>query len=188
MKQVCVNAATCSVTRSTTSGALLPTLTTAMPLARSISELPSTSTITPPPAAATYTGSTLPTPDATAAVRRSCSARDRGPGISVTSRRSWGRSGPPVAERSSSVVEPVVSVVMWRSRNGISDEDEWSPQYLPRRFRSRVGSGCLRRGHAARQHSGVEHGPAQGGHQLAEAGRVLEPERLPGRQRGSIGG
>ncbi len=69
-----MKAATCSVTRRTTSGALLPTLTTAIPLARSISELPSTSTITPPPAAATYTGSTLPTPEATAAARRSCSS------------------------------------------------------------------------------------------------------------------
>ncbi len=53
MKQVCVNDATCSLTLRTTSGALLPTLTTAMPLDRSISELPSTSTMTPPPAAAT---------------------------------------------------------------------------------------------------------------------------------------
>ena len=53
MKQVWVKAATWSVTRRTTSGALLPTLVTAMPLARSISEFPSTSTITPPPAAAT---------------------------------------------------------------------------------------------------------------------------------------
>ena len=62
MKQVWVNAATWSCTRCTTCGALLPTLVTAIPLARSISELPSTSTTTPPPAAATYTGSTLPDP------------------------------------------------------------------------------------------------------------------------------
>jgi hypothetical protein len=53
MKHVCVNEVTCSLTRRTTSGALFPTLTTAMPLDRSISELPSTSTITPPPAAST---------------------------------------------------------------------------------------------------------------------------------------
>ena len=53
MKQVWVNAATCSVTRETTSGALLPTPVTAIPLARSIRLLPSTSTTTPPPAAAT---------------------------------------------------------------------------------------------------------------------------------------
>ena len=53
MKQVWVKAATWACTRETTSGALLPTLVTAIPLAMSISELPSTSTTTPPPAAAT---------------------------------------------------------------------------------------------------------------------------------------
>ncbi|CQD06331.1 hypothetical protein BN970_01170 [Mycolicibacterium conceptionense] len=37
-------------------GAALPTVVTAMPLPRSMNELPSTSTITPPPAAAAYTG------------------------------------------------------------------------------------------------------------------------------------
>ena len=51
MKHVCVNAATWPVTFSTTFGAELPTLVTAMPEPRSISELPSTSTTTPPPAA-----------------------------------------------------------------------------------------------------------------------------------------
>src|SRR3954470_17720658 len=56
MKQVCVKARVCSITRSTTCGALLPTLATAMPEARSISELPSASTRTPPPAASTNTG------------------------------------------------------------------------------------------------------------------------------------
>jgi hypothetical protein len=65
MKQVCVNAATCSCTLRTTAGAALPTEATAMPDPRSISELPSTSTITPPPAAATKTGSMVPMPSAT---------------------------------------------------------------------------------------------------------------------------
>ncbi len=60
-----MNAATCSCTRLTTSGAALPTVVTAMPEPRSISELPSTSTITPPPAAVTNTGSAVPTPSAT---------------------------------------------------------------------------------------------------------------------------
>jgi hypothetical protein len=41
----------------------LPTLTTAMPEPRSISELPSTSTITPPPARSTKTGSVVPMPE-----------------------------------------------------------------------------------------------------------------------------
>ena len=72
-------------------GAALPTETTAMPEPRSISELPSTSTITPPPAATTKTGSVVPTPSATCAFLRS-SAR-AGPGMSVTRRRSWGRTG-----------------------------------------------------------------------------------------------
>ena len=58
MKQVWVNCATCSVTRLTTRSALLPTEVTAMPEPKSMSELPSTSTRTPPPAAVTKTGST----------------------------------------------------------------------------------------------------------------------------------
>src|SRR4051795_8583024 len=90
MKQVCVKAATCSRTASTTAGAALPTLTTAMPEPRSISELPSTSTSTPPPARSTNSGTVVPTAEDTAAVRRARSSRDRGPGSSVTSRRSCG--------------------------------------------------------------------------------------------------
>ena len=58
MKQVWVKRATCSVTRWTTRSALLPTPVTAIPEPKSISELPSASTITPPPAAVTKTGST----------------------------------------------------------------------------------------------------------------------------------
>ena len=50
-----------------------------------MSELPSTSTSTPPPARSTNTGRTLPTAEDTAAPAAR-SARDRGPGISVTSR------------------------------------------------------------------------------------------------------
>ncbi len=53
MKQVCVNRAACSATASATFGLALPTLVTAMPEPKSISELPSTSTITPPPASVT---------------------------------------------------------------------------------------------------------------------------------------
>src|SRR5487761_96083 len=94
MKQVWVNLAACSVTPSTTRGALLPTETTAIPDPKSISELPSTSCSTPPPAALTNTGSTLLTPRATLRCRRSSSAREAGPGISVTSVRCCGRSGP----------------------------------------------------------------------------------------------
>src|SRR5687768_4982557 len=98
MKHVWVNRPTCSRTRVTTASAALPTLTTAMPAPRSISELPSTSTITPPPARSTKTGSVVPTPRATAAPRRANSSVERGPGMAVTRRRSWGSPGPPDTE------------------------------------------------------------------------------------------
>src|SRR5262249_52812182 len=68
---------------------------TAIPDPKSMSELPSTSTSTPPPAAVMNTGSTWLTPRATAAWRRASRSRDSGPGISVTRRRSCGSSGPP---------------------------------------------------------------------------------------------
>src|SRR5580693_3222926 len=97
MKQVWVNWATCALTRSTTRGAALPAETTAMPDPKSMSELLSASTRTPPPAAVTNTGSTWLTPRATVRCRRSSSSRDAGPGISVTTRRSWGSPGPPTA-------------------------------------------------------------------------------------------
>src|SRR5215467_3297595 len=97
MKQVWVNLAVCSRTRSVTRGALLPTETTAMPEPKSMSELPSASTSTPPPAAVMNTGRMLLTPRATARSRRASSSREAGPGISVTRRRCWGSAGPPVA-------------------------------------------------------------------------------------------
>src|SRR6478735_4541231 len=113
MKHVCVNAATCSCTRATTASAALPTLTTAMPAPRSMSELPSTSTSTPPPAFSMNTGSVVPSPEDTAALRRSISARERGPGISVTSRRSWGSDGPPrVSVELAGAGDVVVSVMV----------------------------------------------------------------------------
>ena len=90
MKQVWVNRPACSATRATTRGAALPTETTAMPDPKSISELPSASTSTPPPAAVMNTGSTWLTPRATRAARRASSSREAGPGISVTRLRRWG--------------------------------------------------------------------------------------------------
>src|SRR5437868_1371466 len=95
MKQVWVNSATWAVTRSTTRGAELPTLVTAMPEPKSISELPSTSTTTPPPAWVMKTGRVVPMPGGTAACLRVSSSCDLGPGISVTRRRSCGSDGPP---------------------------------------------------------------------------------------------
>ena len=68
MKQVWVKCATCSVIRLTTSSALLPTEVTAMPELKSISELPSASISTPPPAAVTKTGSTWDRPAGDAAL------------------------------------------------------------------------------------------------------------------------
>ncbi len=56
MKQVWVNRSTCSCTAATTWGAALPTVVTAIPEPKSISELPSASTTTPPPAATANTG------------------------------------------------------------------------------------------------------------------------------------
>src|SRR6185437_6448191 len=61
----------------------------------SISELPSTSTTIPPPAAVTKTGSTWLSPRATLRWRRSSSSREAGPGISVTRWRCCGTDGPP---------------------------------------------------------------------------------------------
>src|SRR4051794_41851422 len=95
MKQVCVNARTCSLTRSTTAGAALPTLATAMPDARSIRELPSASTSTPPPAASTKIGSVVPTPEATYCPRRGNFSCERGAGVSVGNPPSLGREGAP---------------------------------------------------------------------------------------------
>src|SRR6202034_3171384 len=54
-----------------------------------IRELPSTSTSTAPPASATYTGRVELTAAATAAARRAASSSERGPGRSVTRRRTW---------------------------------------------------------------------------------------------------
>src|SRR3984957_6692654 len=94
MKQVWVNRSACSRIPAVTRGALLPTDVTAIPEPKSISELPSTSMITPPPALMKM-GRTWLTPRATLASRRTSSSRDAGPGISVTRRRTWARPGPP---------------------------------------------------------------------------------------------
>ena len=59
-------------------------------------ELPSTSTMTPPPAFSTTIGNDIPSPAETAALRRSISACDFGPGIAVTNFRSCGICGPVV--------------------------------------------------------------------------------------------
>src|ERR1700712_1509898 len=92
MKHVWVKCSTASRTASTTLGAALPTELTAMPEPRSINELPSMSTMTPPPASAVYTGNVEATPAATAACRRACRAMDLGPGMAVSNRRSCARS------------------------------------------------------------------------------------------------
>src|SRR5215471_8347186 len=76
MKQVCVKRSTCSRTASTTRGAELPTLVTAMPDAKSIHSRPSTSVSVPPLAWSTYDVSTELTPRATAADRRLPSSSD----------------------------------------------------------------------------------------------------------------
>src|SRR6478735_2427979 len=91
MKQVWVNAATCSDTAAATLGAALPTLVTAIPEPKSISEFPSTSTRTPPPARSMNTGNAVLTPADTTELRRANNSRERGPGSSVTMGRPGGR-------------------------------------------------------------------------------------------------
>ena len=59
-------------------------------------ELPSTSTMIPPPAFSTRTGNDIPSPADTAALRRSINACDFGPGIAVTNFLSCGICGPVV--------------------------------------------------------------------------------------------
>ena len=80
MKQVWVNRSACSRIPAATRGALLPTDVTAIPEPKSISELPSTSMSTPPPAALMNTGRTWLTPRATVASRRASSSREQGRG------------------------------------------------------------------------------------------------------------
>ena len=123
MKQVWVKRAACSATAETTRGAALPTLVTAMPEPRSISELPSTSTSTPPPARSTKTGSAVPTPAGTADVRRAISSIERGPGMSVTRCRRWAippvASGGVASDRVSSIAEPLPGSVSASGKNSI---------------------------------------------------------------------
>ena len=90
-----MNCATCACTAATTLGCALPSVVTAMPEPRSMSELPSASTMTPPPAATASIGAVCPTPAATAAALRARSSCERGPGMLVTRRRSCGSVGPP---------------------------------------------------------------------------------------------
>src|SRR5271165_6503235 len=84
MKQVWVKSATCARTASTTRGAELPMVVTAIPEPKSMNRLPSTSSTMPPAARAANTGMVFPTPCDTAAARRLVSSSDAGPGISVT--------------------------------------------------------------------------------------------------------
>ena len=83
MKQVWVKSATCSRTASTTRGAALPMVVTAIPEPRSMKRLPSTSSMMPPAARAAKTGRVLPTPREIAALRRLARSLDSGPGMGV---------------------------------------------------------------------------------------------------------
>src|SRR6185503_12819214 len=91
-KQVCVSRSTCRCTAATTSGAAWPTFRTEIPVARSISRLPSTSSTIAPDARAVTTGWRFATPVGTASVRRANHSVLLGPGTSVTSLRSCGMS------------------------------------------------------------------------------------------------
>src|SRR6187402_3920669 len=111
MKHVCVKAAACLCTASTTLGCELPTEVTAIPAPRSMSELPSASTITPPPAATAAIGTVCATPAATAASFRARRAREAGPGISVTRERRCASVGPPTTTE-------VIFASLFRARRG----------------------------------------------------------------------
>src|SRR5208283_4031158 len=77
----------------TTAGALLPTLVTEIPDPKSMSRLPSTSSMIPASARVTNTGRVVPTPWGTAAALRAASALEAGPGISVMRWRPTGVVG-----------------------------------------------------------------------------------------------
>src|SRR4051794_18424046 len=91
-KHVCVSSSACRWTAATTSGAAWPTLSTEMPVAKSIKRLPSTSSTIAPEARAVTTGWRFATPTGTAVARRANHSVLLGPGISVTSFRSCGMS------------------------------------------------------------------------------------------------
>src|SRR5438034_1002665 len=91
-KHVCVSSSSCFCAAATTSGGVWPTFRTEMPVAKSISRLPSTSSMIQPEARAVTMGWTLSTAWGMAAFRRSNHSRDFGPGISVRTFRSCGMS------------------------------------------------------------------------------------------------
>src|SRR4029453_18772301 len=91
-KQVWVSSSSCFWAAATTSGGVWPTFRTEIPVAKSISRLPSTSSMIEPDARAVTIGWTLNTAWGMAAFRRSNHSRDFGPGISVTTFRSCGMS------------------------------------------------------------------------------------------------
>src|SRR5438034_2594772 len=91
-KHVCVSSSSCFCAAATTSGGVWPTFRTEMPVAKSISRLPSTSSMIQPEARAVTMGWTLNTAWGMAAFRRSNHSRDFGPGISVRTFRSCGMS------------------------------------------------------------------------------------------------
>ena len=87
-KHVCVSNSSCRWAAATTSGAVCPTFSTEIPVARSIRRFPSTSSTIAPDARAVTIGWRLATPSGIAAARRSNKARLLGPGTSVMSLRS----------------------------------------------------------------------------------------------------
>src|SRR5436309_11627234 len=91
-KHVCVSSSSCFCAAATTSGGVWPTFRTEIPVAKSISRLPSTSSMIEPEARAVTMGWTLKTAWGMAAFRRSNHSRDFGPGISVRTFRSCGMS------------------------------------------------------------------------------------------------
>ena len=74
-------------------------------------ELPSISTITPPPAFSTITGMAIPSAVDTASLRRCIKAWDFGPGIAVTNLRTCGIFGPVDISESVTTIKKKLSVI-----------------------------------------------------------------------------
>src|SRR6478609_6578889 len=171
MKHVCVNWAACAWIASTTFGCALPSDVTAMPEPRSMRELPSASTTTPPPAATASTGTVCPTPAATAAALRASSSCERGPGMLVTRRRSCGSAGPPSGFAVTVSVAVMVGSVRTAVPRSHSPRCTFSSAACTSRTRRGVGGSPGRWAPRARQGAGLG-GLARGSAPAGSEGRM----------------
>ena len=171
-----------------------------MPAPRSISELPSTSTMTPPPARSTKTGSVVPTPRATAAPRRANSSVERGPGHGGHQPALLGEPGP-AGEGQVQVGNGGVGHARTRYCDGIRGGRAFGRRIPLRRpvtsieVRHPVRRGAGRRGRARRARAGGgsgrrgRRGPGRGRRPArTRARRGAEPRVGPAGRAGRRGG